>query len=145
MIKIGWIHNWRIGRKRQLDVGSCEWGRCRAKPVFSWRCYSPISRPLYTHSSVFRLSCRATTILAVPGPNSTTYRTRPWQKSPQNRVSVMHCELDSPQPINCQCEMPHHNYLFIIFLSPVLLFWKIACKTRVHDVHDIRKLNRPIR
>ena len=34
-----------------------------------------------------------------------------------------HCDLDSPQPINCQCEMPHHNYLFmIIFLSPVLLF-----------------------
>ena len=54
-----------------------------------------------------------------------------------------HCDLDSPQPINCQCEMPHHNYLFmIIFLSPVLLFWKVACKTRVHDVH---KLNRPIR
>ena len=57
-----------------------------------------------------------------------------------------HCDLNSPQPINCQCEMPHHNYLFmIIFLSPVLLFWKIACKTRVHDVHDVRKLNRPIR
>ena len=34
-----------------------------------------------------------------------------------------HCDLDSPQPINCQCEMPHYNYLFmIIFLSPVLLF-----------------------
>ena len=26
--------------------------------------------------------------------------------------------------------------------SPVLLFWKVACKTRVHDVHN---LNRPIR
>ena len=34
-----------------------------------------------------------------------------------------HCDLDSSQLINCQCEMPHHNYLFmIIFLSSVLLF-----------------------
>ena len=22
---------------------------------------------------------------------------------------LRHCDLDSPQPINCQCEMPHHN------------------------------------
>ena len=29
-----------------------------------------------------------------------------------------HCDLDSPRPINCQCEMPHQKYLFTItFLS----------------------------
>ena len=61
------------------------------------------------------------TILALPGPNSTTVL-GPGKKEPA-KSRLGHCDLDSPQPINCQCEMPYYNYLFmIIFLSPVLLF-----------------------
>ena len=49
------------------------------------------------------------------------YRTVALAKEPA-KSRPGHCDLDSPQPINCQCEMPHHNYLFmIIFLSSVVI------------------------
>ena len=50
------------------------------------------------------------------------YRTVALAKEPA-KSRPGHCDLDSPQPINCQCEMPHYNYLFmIIFLSSVCYF-----------------------
>ena len=86
--------------------------------------------------------CSSQPILALPGPNTTVLPYLTLAKRPA-KSHLGHCDLDLPQPINCQCEMPHHYYLFmIIFLSPVLLFWKVVCKTHVHDV---RKLNWPIK
>ena len=56
------------------------------------------------------------------------YRTVALAKEPA-KSRPGHCDLDSPQPINCQCEMPHYNYLFmIIFLSSVCYFERSRAK-----------------
>ena len=81
----GFQYTWRYSKRcarTWVELGLLGWGRMNF-----WACWQA-------------------SILALPRPNSIPYLAL--AKEPV-KSHPSHCDLDSPQPINCQCEMPHHN------------------------------------